>query len=772
MAATLSTPPKHVPIPNLSTSTTEPRCPFTNPQNLHSDLAYIRKIPSIEFSPILNAYIISRYNDIVHVLDNPTLFASAGVTVPPFPDPVKDIFASRVPEGGTLLGWDNPDHDRLRVSVAGFFIPRKLARFQPLMKELAHELIDTFVREGEVEIKSRFALPLPLKMITAVAGLDSARWRWIGRCLALFGGITEVESEDGEELSIEQKVQDVLDLHDYVASVIQERKHDRRDDLISHIWDQRDSGAVTMTDFEHLAMIPGLLLAGHETTTSVLTMGLSHLLHHGLWRQATADEASIASSIEELLRYESAITGMPRVVKETTTLGDCTLNAGDRVFLAYNSGSRDNAVFECPGQLQLDRKFSKQHLGFGRGIHACLGAPLARLLLKTEMMVLRERLPGLRLVTPYEEIRYEKVGASRGVEGVVIAWDPPRGEPRAWSERQGLKSGTTVPSGKQRVFTTISAVVTTLISLTDEILEVTLAANPTTPTPTELPIWQPGAHIDILSPHGYRQYSLCSDPNDLRTWTVAIRREADDGSGGSLWFHENLAEGMELTVRGPRNHFRLHRSPRYVFIAGGIGITPIKPMLEDAKRQRAEYKLVYLGRSRSTMAYHAGLARDHPGAVEIWAGDENSNTRFDIAALVAQQQESTQVYCCGPERLVLAVEDACRRNPKVQLRVERFQAASKVTFLPNHSFEVVLTGSGRTLTVPAEKTLLEVLNQNGCAVMSTCSKGTCGTCEVQVLEGEPEHRDSVLSPEERSENTLIMPCVSRCLGEKLVLDLW
>ncbi|KAL2855725.1 cytochrome P450 [Aspergillus pseudodeflectus] len=755
--------------PGLGTTNLEPGCPFTNPQNLHTDLAHTRAQPSIEFSPILNGYIISRYDDILRVLDNPSVFASRGVTVPDFPDPVKPIFASRVPEGGTLLGWDNPDHDRLRASVAGFFIPRKLARFQPLMAQLAHELIDGFVREGEVEIKSRFALPLPLKMITAVAGLDPARWRWIGRCLSLFGGITEVEGEK-EELSIERKVQDVLDLHDYVARIIQERKHDRRDDLISHIWDVRDSGAVTMTDFEHLAMIPGLLLAGHETTTSVLTMGLAHLLHHGLWEEATAGEASIAGAIEELLRYESAITGMPRVVREPTTLGDRTLNVGDRVFLAYSSGSRDDAVFECSAQLQLGRKFPKQHLGFGRGMHACLGAPLARLLLKTEMMVLRERLPGLRLVTPYEEIRYEKVGASRGVEGLVVAWDLPKSEagPRGLAQRGVVSSSATI-AGKQKPATTIPAVVKKLIHLTDEILEVTIAAKSTTPTP--LPSWQPGAHIDILSPHGYRQYSLCSNPLDLDTWTVAIRKEGD-GSGGSIWFHGNLDTGTELTVRGPRNHFRLQSGQRYVFIAGGIGITPIRPMLEEAQRRQAEYKLVYLGRSRRTMAYHTELARDHPGAVEIWAGDENANARFDIAALLARQQEGTQVYCCGPERLVLAVEDECRRNPKTQLRVERFHAATTVTFLPNRSFDVALRKSGRTLTVPAEKSLLDVLNQNGCGVMSTCSKGTCGTCEVRVLEGEPEHRDSVLSPEERSENTLMMPCVSRCLGERLVLDLW
>ncbi|KAL3455933.1 cytochrome P450 [Aspergillus heterothallicus] len=735
-------------------------CPFTNPRNLHTDLATHRSNPYITFSPILNAHIISRYTDIIHVLDNPSLFPSRGATVPDFPDPVKQIFASRVPEGGTLLGWDNPDHDRLRASVSGFFLPRKLARFQPLIAELAHELIDGFAGKGEVEIKAHFALPLPLKLITSIAGLDPARWKWIGRCLALFGGITESETE--EDVSIEQRVQDVLDLHDYVAGVIQQRKVDRRDDLISHIWDQRDAGAVQMTDFEHLAMIPGLLLAGHETTTSVLSMGLSHLLHHGLWEEATADEKTASAAIEELLRYESAITGMLRLVKEKTTLGSVTLNPGDRVFLAYTSGSRDGDVFECPGQLQIKRKFDKQHLGFGRGIHACLGAPLARLLLKTEMMILRERLPNLRLVTPYEDIQYEKVGASRGIHGVVVAWDPPQTSTRTY-----LPPRTRAVTEKSNSNVTIPAVIKHVSHVTDEILEVTIAAK--YPPLTSLPSWEQGAHIDILSPHGYRQYSLCSDIRNLSTWKVAIRKE-DDGTGGSRWFHKNLKEGAEITVRGPRNHFRLQQSERYIFIAGGIGITPMIPMLEEAKRRGASYKLVYLGRSRRTMAYCDELAANHP--VEIWAGDENKDKRFDIAVLVSQQDEPTQIYSCGPERLLSALEDACRLNPMVQLRIERFQAASNVTFLPNRSFDVVLKGSGRTLSVPSEKTLLEVLNQNGCAIISTCSKGTCGTCEVRVVEGEPEHRDSVLSPEEKGGNTVMMPCVSRCVGERLVLDLW
>ncbi|KAL2869561.1 cytochrome P450/oxidoreductase [Aspergillus lucknowensis] len=727
-------------------------CPFSRPEKLFTDLEQERAKDDIEFSKVFGAYVVSRYDDILYVLDHPESFASKGVTVPEFPDVIKPIFAGRVPEGGTLLGWDNPDHDRLRASMSGFFMPRKLERFKPLMRELAHELIDQFVEKGEVEIKSNFALPLPLKLIITVAGLDATKWRWIGRCLALFGGIAGTD-----DLTVEQKVQDVLDLHDYVARVIQQRKHDRRADLISHIWDQRDSGSVEMTDFEHLAMIPGLLLAGHETTTSLLSMGLSHLLHHNLWEEATTNEQSVSTAIEELLRYESAITGMHRLVKAETKLGSRTLYPEDRIFLAYNSGSRDPRVFECPGELQLKRKFSKQHLGFGRGIHACLGAPMARLLLKIEMRVLRERLPNLRLVTQYEEIRYGKIGPSRGIEGVVVAWDPPK-ELRITDIRALARI-----TGARQVNESIPTVVQGLMLLTSEVLEVTLRPK----SSTQFPGWEAGAHIDISSPNGFRQYSLCSDPQDTRTYKVAIRKE-DGGSGGSIWFHENLQEGSDLTVRGPRNHFRMQKSQRYVFIAGGIGITPIMPMLTEAKREGAVYKLIYLGRSRVTMAYYDDLVCEHP--VEIWASDEGK--RFDVDHFVNQQHEPTQVYCCGPERLLSAVEGACRLNPAVKLRLERFQASTTQTFLPNRSFDVVLNRSGGILTVSTEQTLLEVLNQNGCGIMSTCSKGTCGTCEVQVLEGEPEHRDSVLSAEERSENRVMMPCVSRCMGDKLVLDLW
>ena len=167
---------------------------------------------------------------------------------------------------------------------------------------------------------------------------------------------------------------------------MEQRRTDRRDDLISHIWDQRDAGVVEMTDFEMLSMFPGLMLAGHETSSNLLCMALSHLLPRpDLYAEVQRDDAGRAAALEELFRFESAITGMRRLVTEDTDLGGVRLKAGEQVFLAYAAASRDAERFDKPGRDRRERAWEVPHLGFGQGVHACLGAPLARLLLKVEL---------------------------------------------------------------------------------------------------------------------------------------------------------------------------------------------------------------------------------------------------------------------------------------------------------------------------------------------------------------------------------------------------
>ncbi|MFI6931495.1 PDR/VanB family oxidoreductase [Streptomyces sp. NPDC050287] len=284
------------------------------------------------------------------------------------------------------------------------------------------------------------------------------------------------------------------------------------------------------------------------------------------------------------------------------------------------------------------------------------------------------------------------------------------------------------------------------------------------PLGEELPVWEPGAHVDVvLGPDLERQYSLCGDPADRTAWRIAVLREPD-GRGGSAYVHERLGQGDKVRVRGPRNHFALRPAPRYRFVAGGIGITPILPMLAAAEAAGAEWSLLYGGRTRQSMAFTEEL-RGYGDRVTIAPQDETG--LLDLASVLDGLPEGTLVYCCGPGPLLDAVEARC---PAGALHVERFEP--KVQEVGgNTEFEVELARSGRTLTVPADVSVLDAVRGAGVEVLFSCTEGTCGTCETDVLEGDPDHRDSVLSDEEREAGETMLICVSRCRGKRLVLDL-
>ncbi|MFF4349192.1 PDR/VanB family oxidoreductase [Streptomyces sp. NPDC001530] len=297
-------------------------------------------------------------------------------------------------------------------------------------------------------------------------------------------------------------------------------------------------------------------------------------------------------------------------------------------------------------------------------------------------------------------------------------------------------------------------------SVADGVLALTLRH----PLGEELPPWEPGAHIDVvLGPEMERQYSLCGYPTDRHTWRIAVLREPD-GRGGSSYVHAQLGQGDKVRVRGPRNHFALEPAPRYRFIAGGIGITPILPMLAAAEAAGAEWTLLYGGRTRNSMAFTEELSR-YGDRVRVAPQDETG--LLDLASVLAGVPEGTLVYCCGPGPLLDAVEEAC---PAGLLHIERFQPKVQETG-PDSEFEVVLERTGRTLTVPAGVSVLDTVRAAGVEVLYSCTEGTCGTCETDVLEGAPDHRDSVLTDEEREAGETMLICVSRCLGKRLVLDL-
>jgi ferredoxin-NADP reductase len=277
-----------------------------------------------------------------------------------------------------------------------------------------------------------------------------------------------------------------------------------------------------------------------------------------------------------------------------------------------------------------------------------------------------------------------------------------------------------------------------------------------------LPAWFPGAHVNVHLPNGLqRQYSLCGDPAERSHFDIAVLR-TEHSEGGSSWIHESLRIGMTLQIDGPLNHFELEAAAEYLFIAGGIGITPIKSMIESLPARRS-WRLAYFGRSRTSMAFLGELLSRYPGQVGVFASDELA-APADLSGI---GRSTGDVYCCGPESLMAAVAAVV---PAERMHFERFVPIVRVAQGAPHSVSVTAARSSKTFTLASGQSILDALERNGVAVSGSCRKGVCGTCEVRVLSGSPEHLDSVMADSEKDQLGVMYPCVSGSRSESLVLD--
>jgi ferredoxin-NADP reductase len=232
--------------------------------------------------------------------------------------------------------------------------------------------------------------------------------------------------------------------------------------------------------------------------------------------------------------------------------------------------------------------------------------------------------------------------------------------------------------------------------------------------------------------------------------------------------HDHLQVGDLVGVGGPRNNFALVPSERYLFVAGGIGITPILPMVHQAELLGADWRLLYGGRQRGSMAFLGELER-YGDRVVVRPQDEYG--LLDLSGFLGEPREGVRIYACGPGPLLAAMERTCGDWPAYILRTERFVAEEAGAPARTAPFEVELARSGRTVTVTPDVTVLEALNAVGVEVLSSCRRGVCGTCETTVLAGRPDHRDALLDDDERDVNDCMYICVSRSRDERLVLDL-
>ena len=289
-----------------------------------------------------------------------------------------------------------------------------------------------------------------------------------------------------------------------------------------------------------------------------------------------------------------------------------------------------------------------------------------------------------------------------------------------------------------------------------------------------LPAFSAGSHVDVQLPGGQtRQYSLCNDPTETHRYLIAVLRDAAS-RGGSAAMHDVVKEGDTLTISTPKNHFALaHEAGSHLLLAGGIGITPLLCMAERLANVGAAFEMHYCTRSRSRTAFVERISRSaFAPRVQFHHDDGVPDQRLDIAALLAEPPAGRHLYVCGPKGFMDAVLGAARAQgwPESQLHYEFF-SADVAPVAGDASFEVQLASSGRIVVVPADRSIAQALAEAGVTVATSCEQGVCGTCLTRVIEGEPEHRDLYLTPEEQAAGDQFLPCCSRSRSARLVIDL-
>lgn len=413
-------------------SNSRARCPGLGdryePFGAHLDDPYpfyaqARQEESVFFSPAVGMWFVTRYDDVVRIVRDPKTFSSRDM-IPSRPDMPPEVQAAlrRYRHPVRPINTDPPEHTRLRDLMNQGFVPGAIAPLEPTIRAFADELIDEFASDGQIEILSRFAFPFPLNVILHVLGVprddldacrvwceDIAAWQWGAQILP-----TErlVEAARG-----------IVAFQDYCETLVDKRRAEPGDDLLSRLMAPNDLGHEPLARDELVSLIPGFILAGHETTSNLIGNGLRLLLDRpNQWASVLGDAELLERAIEEVLRFDSSIHGMVRTTTREVEVGGVQLPANTKLFLLYTSASHDETRFTDSEEFRIDRAKEAPSLAFGRGIHFCIGASLARLEARVAFETLGQHLPNLRLVDG-QSLHRAPLLLFRGYTGLEVAWD-------------------------------------------------------------------------------------------------------------------------------------------------------------------------------------------------------------------------------------------------------------------------------------------------------------------------------------------------------------
>jgi len=711
---------------------------------------------------------VTRYDDIVTVDKDFETFSAE-----------PQIVIGTPPEGLDIemfIAMDPPRHDQQRGAVQGVVAPQNLEEMEGLIRSRVQEVLDSLPVNEPFDWVDKVSIELTSRMLATLLDFPYEQRRKLVHWTELAGASA---AATGGAVDMDEMYKGVADMaksfsalwHDKAARLAAGEKPGY--DLITLMQMSEDTKDLINRPMEFLGNLILLVVGGNDTTRNSMSGGVYALNQFPEeFDRLKADPGLIPKLVHEIIRWQTPLAYMRRIATKDTVLNGQFIRKGDKVVMWYASANRDERTFEDPDDFVIDRVNGRHHLSFGIGVHRCMGSRVAEMQLRILWEELLARFEDIEVVGEPEYLQSNFV---RGYTKMMVTLTPLGQEPRSGRRRgeAGAARAAAAPqpvrlgSREGWVTSTKEVEVELRVAACREAAEGIVELTLTDPTGAQLPPWTAGAHIDlVLTPALTRQYSLCGSFADESSWKVGVLRDPNS-RGGSAYVHEKLAEGATVRVRGPRNHFPLVASPRYQFIAGGIGITPILAMIEAVEARGAEWSLLYGGRSRASMAFLDRLESDD--RVTVWPQDEKG--LLDLASVLGTPQPDTLVYCCGPGALLDAVEEGCASWPDGSLHLERF-AAKEVAASEDalDSFEVVCSRSGVTVTVPEGTSIFDAVERAGVDVLGSCMEGICGTCECDVLEGTPDHRDSILSKAERERGATIMLCVSRSLSKKLVLD--
>lgn len=696
------------------------------------------------FFPYLNAWIVNRRADAEFVLSDWKKFSSAsnaGLI------PVPEAHSATMPSeliSRILVGSDPMGHTiARRVAQKGFLQPR-IEALRPEIEARAHRILDKFDSLGEIDLLENYCLELTTQTLMALMDLGL---EYVPMMHQLRDDFFQVLASAQEELP-EPRRSEVWDRYVktqvVLRGIVAERRESQNDDLISVMARDKDKdGNYSLSEAQIALHLGEFAAAGTDTTAQAMANAVLFLNDSpGIVTEALDDSALWQRVFDETVRRRPSSPFASRRSNIDVTLGGAEIKAGDMVWISLASVNVDPEHVERPFEFDIHREDPRDHLSFTKGRHTCLGQPLARVQGTVGLKVLYERLPGLHPAENWELdfIRMALLPVRRSLQ---VRWNA-----KSIVSKHGRELPTDPLARKQLR-------VSKRVQESDGVISLSMVE----PNGGALPVWHPGAHIDVEVGDLVRQYSLCTPNGDQGTWRIGVLKEAN-GRGGSKAIHETIQEGDLVTVGQPRNNFPLMPSRSYIFIGGGIGVTPILAMANQAERDGAEWSMVYGGRSLDTMAFTQEL---QAYGDKVRLAPEETEGYINFGELLGEVQPDTLIYCCGPEPLLKVVEAASAHWPSGSLHVERFVAKEFDTG-GDVPFEVECVDSGVTLSIPVGKSILEVAEAEGLSVISSCGEGTCGTCETPVVSGEVDHRDSILTDEEKVECDSMFICVSRSKG--------